>query len=256
MRKKKCKIIFDKVTLSYEVFSDKAMTLKETFVNLVNGKKSKSIVHNALKNISLEVNEGERVGIIGFNGSGKSSILKLISRIMTQQKGKIKVVGSVQPLIEIQAGFNPEFSGRENIYLNASMLGYTKKEIQRKENDIVEFTELGEYIDTAVKYYSSGMSVRLAFTIATSITPEILVIDEMLAMGDIKFIEKAEERLNSLIDKAKILLVVSHSLDFIKNITTRCLVMHKGQIIFDGPTKDALKFYVEHAKKKDLDKDA
>ena len=249
MRRKKCKIIFDKITLSYDIFSDKPLTLKETFVNLLQGKRSKQITYNALKELSFEITEGERVGISGFNGSGKSSILKVISRIMKPQKGKFSIVGSVQPLIEIEAGFNPEFSGRENIYLNASMLGYTKKEIQKREKEIVDFTELGDHIDTPVKYYSSGMSVRLAFTIATSISPEILVIDEMLAAGDIHFIEKAEKRLNSLIHKAKILLLVSHSLAFIKSMTTRCLVMHEGRVLFDGPTEDALNFYLNHAKK-------
>jgi ABC-type polysaccharide/polyol phosphate transport system ATPase subunit len=154
------------------------------------------------------------------------------------------VRGSIQPLIEVGAGFDPEFTGRENIYLNGYMLGFTKKQIQAREEEIINFAELGHFIDVPIKYYSSGMSVRLAFTIATMIEPEILVFDEMLSAGDAAFMVKAKKRMNELINKAKMLVVVSHDLSLIESICNRCIYVKRGEIISSGPPKKIIDQYL------------
>jgi ABC-type polysaccharide/polyol phosphate transport system ATPase subunit len=244
------------VCLDYESHHDRTNNLKEFIVNLLTRKSyvaEKMTKIHALKKINFEMQECERVGIIGLNGSGKSTLLKVLSGILKPTSGLIDINGSIHPLIEVGAGFDPEFTGRENIYLNGYMLGYTKKQLKQKEQEIIDFTELGNFIDVPVKYYSSGMSVRLAFTIATSISPDIMIIDEMLAAGDATFIAKAEKRINSLIDKARALVVVSHDLNFVSRICSRCIVMNKGETIFDGTTEQALDFYhkliAQHANK-------
>ncbi len=242
------------VSLEFENHHDRTNSLKEFVINFVSRRKyvkKRMSTIPALKNIDFFVQEKERVGIIGLNGSGKSSLLKVVSGILKPTGGLIEIDGSVSTLIEIGAGFDPEFTGRENIYLNGYMLGYTKRQLKLKEQEIIDFAELGNMIDMPVKYYSSGMSVRLAFTIATSISPDIMVIDEMLSAGDAAFIAKAEKRINALIDKARALIVVSHDLNFISRICNRCLVMNKGNIVFDGTTGDALSHY--HALIKNLE---
>lgn len=240
-------IKFENVSLTYDLYLDKTNNLKEYIINKLTNRKpvEKSLekVH-ALKDITIEFKQGERVGIIGRNGAGKSTMLKVISGIYKPTAGKLIVNGSIQPLIEIGAGFDPEFTGRENIYLNGYMLGFTKEQIQKKEAEIVEFAELGHFIDVPVKYYSSGMSVRLAFTIATSIEPEILAFDEMLAAGDIEFLQKAKMRMDQLINKAKMLIIVSHDLNLIRSLCTKVLVVHQGQICFNGAPNEAIEFYM------------
>lgn len=212
---------------------------KRKYVN-----KSKSNF-DALKNVSFSVKEGERVGIIGRNGAGKSTLLRVISGILKPSAGTVEANGNIQPLIEISAGFNPEFSGRENIYLNGYMLGFDRSTIRAKEKEIIEFSDLQDFIDVPVKYYSSGMSVRLAFTIATSIEPEILVFDEMLAAGDAAFQAKAQARLDSLINKARAIVIVSHDLSLIERFATRVLLIEGGRIIFDGDPATAVKKYLD-----------
>ncbi|OYZ20728.1 MAG: hypothetical protein B7Y39_10175 [Bdellovibrio sp. 28-41-41] len=240
-------IKFENVNLTYDLYLDKTNNLKEYVINKLTNRRPVSKVMEkvaALKNINIEFRHGDRIGIIGRNGAGKSTMLKVISGIYKPSSGKLTVSGNIQPLIEIGAGFDPEFTGRENIYLNGYMLGFTKEQIRLKENEIIEFTELGEFIDVPVKYYSSGMAVRLAFTIATSIEPEILAFDEMLAAGDIEFIQKAKLRMDSLITKAKMLIIVSHDLGMIKSLCTKVLVFHQGQICFIGTPDEAIEFYV------------
>ncbi|MEM4313072.1 MAG: ABC transporter ATP-binding protein [Thermoplasmata archaeon] len=239
-------IEFKNVSLIYDLYYDKTTTLKEYIVNLIHRRKYVEIKREklyALKNISMTISHGERVGIIGPNGAGKSTMLKIIAGLLEPSEGEIKIKGNVQPLIEIGAGFNPEFTGRENIYLNGAMLGFTKKEIREKEEEIIEFTELGRFIDIPVKYYSSGMALRLAFTIATIIRPEILIMDEMLSAGDMEFMQKAKERMDKILSSAKILILVSHDLGLIKSLTNRVIVLNKGEILFDGNTDDAIEFY-------------
>lgn len=207
---------------------------------------------NALKDVSFCVKEGERVGIIGRNGAGKSTLLRVIAGILKPTVGVVSANGNVQPLIEISAGFNPEFSGRENIYLNGYMLGFDRESIRAKEKEIIDFSELQEFIDVPVKYYSSGMSVRLAFTIATSIEPDILVFDEMLSAGDAAFVQKAQSRLDSLINKARAIVIVSHDLDLIQRFSTRVLVIRDGNVVFDGDPKTAVSIYLNAAQSGNL----
>lgn len=232
-----CEIRLENASLEYELIYDRTSTLKEWVTNIVHSRKyvaQKKAKLVALDSINLKIHEGERLGIIGLNGAGKSTLLKVISKILKPTKGSLSIKGSIQPLIEVGAGFNPEFSGRENIYLNGYMLGFNKKEIKEKEQEIIDFAELHQFIDNPVKYYSSGMAVRLAFTIATSISPEILIFDEMLSAGDAKFIEKAKNRIDTLIDQAKILILVSHDLELIKKVCSRCILLERGKIVFDG----------------------
>lgn len=234
------------VSLTYDLHLDRTNNLKEFVVNLFTGRKYVSTRKqkiNAIDNLSLDVNEGDRLGIIGLNGSGKSTTLKVISGILKPTKGTVEVQGTVQPLIEIGAGFDPEFTGRENIYLNGYMLGFTKAEIRAKEQEIIAFTDLGDFIDTPIKYYSSGMSVRLAFTIATSIKPEILVFDEMLAAGDAQFMAKAKARISDLMNQSKIIVIVSHDMGLIESTCNRVIVLNRGQRVFEGSPKDAIAFY-------------
>lgn len=237
------------LSLVYDLNYSRSNGLKEYLINLVTGKtyesgESKSLVRS-VDDISLDLNEGERLGIVGLNGAGKSSLLKVISGIIRPTSGSLNVHGTVQPLIEVGAGFDPEFSGRENIYLNGYMLGFTKELLKSKEQEIIDFAELQKFIDTPVKYYSSGMTVRLAFTIATMIQPEILVIDEMLSAGDASFIKRAKERINKLMDQARLIVMVSHDLTMIEEICNRVIVMNMGKIVYDGPTEKALKFYLD-----------
>jgi len=241
-----CGVRLKNVSLEYHLFHDKTNNLKEWIISSLTGRsfvKKKSEKFLALNNINLEIKKNDRLGIVGLNGAGKSSLLKIISGIFKPTYGTVEVNGSIQPLIEIGAGFDPEMTGRENIYLNGYMLGFTKKEISEVEKDIINFTELADFIDVPIKYYSSGMSVRLAFTIATSIKPEILVFDEMLAAGDAAFIQKAQKRLDSLIDQAKMMIIVSHDLSFINANCSRLIILDKGSVIFDGETKAGLDQY-------------
>ncbi|MFC1669853.1 polysaccharide ABC transporter ATP-binding protein [Spirochaetota bacterium] len=247
-----------KISLIYDLYYDKTHSVKEYVVNFFHRRKyveEKVGKLYALDNISLKINHGDRVGIIGLNGAGKSTLLKVITGILKPTLGSIDILGSVQPLIEVAAGFNPEFSGRENIYLNGAMLGFDKKEIRESEEEIIVFSELRDFIDVPVKYYSSGMAVRLAFTIATLIRPEILLVDEMLSAGDISFIKKAKQRMDELLTIAKILIIVSHDLNLISSLTKRTLVMDQGKIVFDGTTEDGINFYREMVEMANKEKD-
>jgi lipopolysaccharide transport system ATP-binding protein len=235
------------VGLMYDLYYDKTSNLKEFLINLLKWKKAKVPQNEktlaALSNINLHLKEGDRIGIIGPNGAGKSTLLKVISGVLHPTSGTINIEGNIQPLIEVGAGFNPEFSGRENIYLNGYMLGFTKKQISVKVKEIIEFSELEKFIDVPIKYYSSGMSVRLAFAIATSIEPEILVFDEMLSAGDIHFMAKAKKRMSSLLEMAKILVFVSHDLELVQNICREVIVVNKGQIVYRGKPDEAIEYY-------------
>lgn len=246
--KNKCLIEFRDVSLVYDLNYERVNSLKERILNFLLRRKApvdRPEVLNALDGVTVSIRQGERVGIIGLNGSGKSTFLKAAAGILQPQFGEVVVEGNVQPLIEIGAGFNPEFSGRENIYLNGAMLGFSPQQIQEREAEIITFSELEDFIDLPVKYYSSGMAVRLAFTIATMIQPEVLLMDEMLSAGDLSFIEKAKNRIEKILNKAKILVLVSHDLGLIETLTNRCLVMEKGKVLFDGSTEKALEFYRE-----------
>lgn len=242
-------IRFESVGLKFELYNNKGITLKETLINKL---KRRNYYENkefwALKNVSFEVNAGETLGIIGNNGAGKSSLLKVLTKIYQPTEGAIYSEGKIAPLIELGAGFNPELSGLENIYLNGAIMGTPKKEMSKLVDNIVKFADLEEFIHTPIKYYSTGMYMRLAFTIATEISPEILIIDELFAGGDINFIDKAQTRLDNIIDQSQIVIMVSHSLDLVEEMCTRVILLDKGQIIKDGKPKEVIEYYKQKSK--------
>ncbi len=199
----------------------------------------------ALKDISFKVSCGERVGIIGRNGAGKSTLLKLLSRITDVTDGSIKIKGRVASLLEVGTGFHPELTGRENIFLNAAILGMSKKETKEKFQQIVDFAEIEAFLDTPVKRYSSGMYVRLAFSVAAHLDPDILIVDEVLAVGDAAFQAKCLSKMEEKQSEGRTILFVSHNIGAIQNFCTRAIVLNRGEIYFDGETKDAIHAYLE-----------
>jgi lipopolysaccharide transport system ATP-binding protein len=203
----------------------------------------------ANKNIHFSVQQGEVLGIIGKNGAGKSTLLKLLSRITKPTTGKIEIQGKVASLLEVGTGFNPELTGRENVYLNGTILGLTKKEIDERFAEIVDFSGVEQFLETPVKRYSSGMKVRLAFAIAANLDPEILIIDEVLAVGDAEFQQKCLGKLQSVANKqGRTVLFVSHDMAAIKNLCTRAILLEKGSIVFEGNPTEVVDYYLKNAK--------
>lgn len=215
----------------FKVDYDKANTLKD---KMLFWKKSHVEVHQVLKNINMNVRKGETVALIGTNGSGKSTLLKLMTKIIFPNKGTIETNGKLTSLLELGAGFHPDFTGRENIYFNASIFGLTRKEIDARIQDIIDFSELGEFIDHPVRTYSSGMFMRLAFSVAINVDAEILLIDEILAVGDQHFQEKCYRKLKELKDSDKTIVIVTHSLDVVKELCDRAVWIYKGELRLDG----------------------
>ncbi|HZK39614.1 MAG TPA: polysaccharide ABC transporter ATP-binding protein [Clostridia bacterium] len=201
----------------------------------------------ALSDINLTIKQGERVGIIGKNGAGKSTLLKLLSRITEPTRGRIELLGKTASMLEVGTGFNPELTGRENVYLNGAILGMAKTEIDAKFDQIVAFSEIGNFIDTPVKRYSSGMYVRLAFSVASHLEPDILIIDEVLAVGDQKFRRKCMDRMNAIAQSNKTILCVSHQMNVIRELCDRVLVLQGGQLVFDGETGEGIRFYLDES---------
>jgi len=233
-----------KITVNFTVYNDKIPSFKDYMLGLIASKKKvNNINFKALNNFSLEINNGERVGIIGHNGAGKSTLLKTICKIYEPELGSVITKGSIAPLLEIGAGFHPEYSGRENILLNWSLLGHDQNTITQYEKKIIDFAGIREFIDTPVKYYSTGMYLRLGFSIATAINPDILIMDEMFAGGDADFNLKASKRLNELINSAGIMIFVSHDLSLIQKFCDKVIWIDKGRIKASGKTSDILKFY-------------
>ena len=203
----------------------------------------------ALNGINLEVKRGEALGIIGSNGAGKSTLLKILSRVTAPTEGKIYVNGRISSMLEVGTGFHQELTGRENIYLNGAILGMSKEEVDSKIDKIIEFSECGQFIDTPVKRYSSGMYVKLAFAVAANLDSEILVMDEVLAVGDMKFQEKCLNRMEDAAGtEGRTVLYVSHNMNTIRQLCTRCVVLNKGQVIFDGDVEQAIEVYMENDK--------
>ena len=200
----------------------------------------------ALKDISFEVEKGEAVGIIGHNGAGKSTLLKLLSRVTAPTKGSIGMNGRVASMLEVGTGFHPELTGRENIYMNGAILGMSRAEIGEKLDQIIAFSECGEFIDTPVKRYSSGMYVKLAFSVAAHLDSEIMIMDEVLAVGDMKFQQKCLGRMGKAANsEEKTILYVSHNMNTIRQLCTRCVVLDKGRVIFDGDVEQAIAVYMD-----------
>jgi ABC-2 type transport system ATP-binding protein len=216
-------------------------SLKEAVVWIAKGRKGDlSEKFHALKNVSMNIATGETVALLGLNGSGKSTLLKHISGVMLPDSGTVRTRGRVAGLIEVGAGFHPDLSGRDNVYLNGAILGMTEQQINDRFDAIVEFSEIGQFIDTEVKYYSSGMYLRLAFSVAVHTDPEVFLIDEILAVGDEPFQRKCIDKIQELSEHGKTLVVVSHDLDLVSRICARGILLEHGNVLFDGPIHDAV----------------
>ena len=227
---------------NFTVYYDKANTLKERLIRLGKGKREEREI---LKGVNLEIKKGEVVGLIGVNGSGKSTLLKLMTKIIYPTKGKVETQGKLTSLLELGAGFHPDFSGRENIYFNASIFGLTRKEIDDRIDEIITFSELEEFIDNPVRTYSSGQYMRLAFSVAINVNAEVLLIDEILAVGDQHFQDKCFAKLNELKDSGKTIVIVSHSMGAIKELCTRAIWIYEGEVRKDGKVNDVLDEYIK-----------
>lgn len=238
----------------YSLYDSRASKLKEAF-SLTGKKYHKDF--EALKGISFDVEKGECVGIIGLNGSGKSTLLKILTEVITQTEGTVEINGKVSALLELGAGFNPEYSGLENIYLNTMLMGYTRKETDEKLDQILEFADIGDFIYQPVKVYSSGMFVRLAFAIAITIDPDILIIDEALSVGDVFFQQKCYKKIKEFAGKSTV-LIVSHDLNAITKFCQRIILMNYGEIVFNGEPTEAISQYfkIKQGQKKKNKKDA
>ncbi len=214
-------------------------SIKETFLAAVRRKPLTTDFH-ALNGVSFRIEQGESVALLGLNGSGKSTMLKLISGVLQPNEGRVLTRGRVAGLIEVGAGFHPDLSGRENIFLNAAILGMTKQEIEERYDDIVAFSEIEKFIDTEVKHYSSGMFLRLAFSVAIHTEVDVLLIDEILSVGDEPFQQKCIARIRDLHAQGKTLVVVSHDLDMVSDLCERGILMREGRAVFDGDSKEAV----------------
>ncbi len=232
----------ENMSKKFKLFYDKPSTLKERLV-FWNHKKTDS--RTVLKNINLKIKKGETVALIGVNGSGKSTLLKLMTKIIYPTSGKITTNGKLTSLLELGAGFHPDFTGRENIYFNASIFGLTKSEIEKRINAIIEFSELGEFIDSPVRTYSSGMYMRLAFSVAINVDAEILLIDEILAVGDQHFQDKCFAKLEELKNSDKTIVIVSHSLGSIQKLCDRAIWIYDGEVRKDGKTSEVIEEYLK-----------
>lgn len=230
------------VGMEFNLSQEKIDNIKEYIIKLL---KRELLFQEfwALKDISFEVKKGDRVGIIGLNGAGKSTLLKIISGVMKPTEGNIKIKGKIVPLLELGAGFDPNYTGKENIFLNGAMLGYSKDFLEEKYDEIVEFSEIEKFIDVPLKNYSSGMRARLGFSIATVVEPEILVLDEVLSVGDAKFKKKSEERIMSLFDKGITVLFVSHSVNQVKRLCNKAIWLEKGKIVMQGDVEEVCAAY-------------
>lgn len=216
-------------------------SMKEALVWLIKGRKGDlSARFKALDDVSFDITDGESVALLGLNGSGKSTTLKLISGVMKPDSGTVAVRGRVAGLIEVGAGFHGDLPGRDNVYLNGAILGMTKEQIDACYDDILDFSEIGEFIDTEVKFYSSGMYLRLAFAVAVHTDPDVFLVDEILAVGDEPFQRKCIARIKELVARGKTLVVVSHDLNLVQDICERGIVMEHGRVAFDGPVADAV----------------
>ena len=244
-------IKIENVSMKFNLEIEKDFSMKQAFVNLFtkNKKKKKNEDFWALKDISFNIGKGEVVGLIGSNGAGKSTLLKVVSGVMKPTKGKVKVKGVISPMIELGAGFDGNLTARENIYLNGAILGYSKEFFDDKFDEIVEFSELKEFLDVPVKNFSSGMTAKLAFSIATIVNPEILIVDEILSVGDIKFQEKSKKKMMEMIKGGTTVLYVSHSLESIKDLCTKVVWLEHGKVVKMGDTNKICDAYYKEQMK-------
>jgi lipopolysaccharide transport system ATP-binding protein len=242
------KILFEEASIEFPIFNASSRSLTSTILQVATGGKldsnaSGKVVVKALSSINFEFLDGDKVGILGHNGSGKSTLLRTLSGAYVPTHGNAIVDGRVGSLIDISLGINPEASGRENIFLRGQMLGLSKIQIKERFNDIVSFSELGEFIEMPVRTYSTGMHLRLAFAVSTVIQPEILLMDEWLSVGDEDFRQKAEARLTKIVDSTKILVLATHSRSLLETVCNKALWLEHGQIKMLGPALDVSKAY-------------
>jgi len=236
-------ICLDHVSVAYRAPHERIGTLKEYIIRWFQ-RRVKYQHFLALNDVSLTISKGEIVGIIGQNGAGKSTLLKLVSRVLTPTSGRVWVRGKVAPLLELGAGFHPELTGRENIYLNGSILGLSRKVIDEKVQGIVDFSELHEFIDAPIRTYSSGMWARLGFAVATDTNPDILILDEIMAVGDEAFQRKSEERIQAFFDKGITIILVSHNMETIKKLCTKVFWLHHGSLLGSGRADEVVSEYL------------
>lgn len=241
--KEKNAIVVNHVSKDFKIYYDKSNSLKEKILFFTKKNKDKDCNLHVLKDINLSIKEGESVALIGTNGSGKSTLLKLMTKIIYPNKGKIRVNGKLTSLLELGAGFHPDFSGRENIYFNSSIFGLTRKQIDSRLNQIIEFSELGDFIDNPVRTYSSGMYMRLAFSVAINVDADILLIDEILAVGDQHFQEKCFNKLEELKKAGKTIVIVTHNMGSVKKFCDRAVWLYQGKVKMDGNVDEVLSEY-------------
>ena len=236
------------VSLSFKIGNDKIDNLKEYVIRTLNRTKEKKTIFKATDDVSFKIYKGEKIGIIGFNGAGKSTLLKIISGVYTPDEGEVIINGNIAPLLSLGAGFDKNYSGRENIFLNGAILGYDEEFLKSKYDEILELSELGEFINLPVKNYSSGMLSKLGFSIATIVDPDILILDEVLGVGDINFKKKSKEKIKSLMESNTTVLLVSHSIKEIRNICDKAIWIDKGKVVDIGEVNSVCDKYEEAAK--------
>jgi len=236
------------INLNYPSSPYNATTIKEFLFNIVKKKKNKGIIRDvhALRNINLTINEGERVGIIGSNGAGKSTLLKLIAGIYPPVSGTIEIKGDIQSLFDLSLGFDGYGTGRENIYYRSYLLGHTPKTVNENINDIIEFADLGEFIDYPLRTYSAGMQMRLAFAVSTTLKGDILLLDEAIGAGDASFMVKVKKRILEMVENSKIMILVSHDMNTIKQLCSRVIWLKNGEIEMDGKSDEVVNNYLEY----------
>lgn len=234
------------VSMMFNKSKERIDNVKEYFIRFI---KRQIMIEEfwALKNVSFDVKKGEFLGIVGLNGSGKSTLLKLISGVMKPTNGNINVKGTIAPLIELGAGFDMNLSARENVFLNGAVLGFSRKEMQKKFEWIIDFAELWDFVDSPIKNYSSGMIARLGFSIATASNPDILIVDEILGVGDFKFQQKCHRRMNEIIESGATVLFVSHSINQIKELCSRVVWLNNGELVDIGDTQRICEKYIKES---------
>ena len=243
MADKETVLTVDNVSVKYRLTEEKVDNLKEYVIRfLKRDLKYKDFL--ALDGVSFSLETGDRLAILGSNGAGKSTLLKVIAGVLKQSEGEVTKTGNVVPLLELGAGFDMQYSGAENIYLYGSMLGYPKDFIKAKYDEIVEFADLGEFINMPVKNYSSGMRARLGFAIATVVEPDILILDEVLSVGDAAFKKKSEKKIMDMFDKGTTVLFVSHNEDQVRKLCSKGIVLKRGKLVYSGTANEAMDFYL------------
>lgn len=241
-------VVLADVSVCYRLPTERIATLKEQVIRRLTGRRVKHNEFWALRKVNLKVRQGEAVALIGNNGAGKSTLLKAIARVQKPTSGRVWVRGTISPLIELGAGFHHELTGRENIFLNGAMLGFSRRQMQEKFESIAEFSELGAFIDSPIRAYSSGMIARLGFSIVANTDPDILIIDEVLAVGDEPFQKKCMDRMNEFREQGVTVFYVTHSLDTIQTLCQRTIWLENGQVCGDGPTEEVVEAYREGRK--------